>query len=362
MIITDDEPIEIVFNLQAIPQAYKPSLHDSPQYNFRVSSVSEGGRWLEHAVGKIMVTESSQFERKLFPIRTDLKPYNVKAWYTGLAAAGVTFGPSFQSLSAISTSSEKLEAVAEIELSTTNQVMPYQSHYVIHPATLDGCLQLSAVAALARSPLSPKAFLPVSIDKMTIWNSASNLCEKKLSILAKGDTYGLRSIKGSAEVFDDNGSVLIQGRMTFLSLENKLKHQEVTALRQPYTQLVWKPDIDMLGLEHHQDSEGDNTTIAIPPGFEESSLIDYMDLVVHKGKPIDILQIGYKDAAVIAQSLGGNTTSPLYKSYKVATPDTINLESVHQTLSSFLNIEFCVFDLHSLNSSKYDLVMLSDVC
>ncbi|KAH8589480.1 hypothetical protein B0O99DRAFT_692539 [Bisporella sp. PMI_857] len=357
LIIPDDEPIEIVLNLREIPL----SKSSSSQYDFCVSSVTEEGKWSEHAGGKITLVASRKSEKTTLAVQPRLRSYNVKAWYASLSTAGVTFGPTFQTLSDISTLPDKLEAVAKINFRTTEEMMPEQSRYIIHPTTLDGCLQLSVVAASVRTTSVSKAFLPVSIDEFTIWNSALNLCDGKASILARGDMHGLRSIHGSAEVFDHDGNLLIQGRMTFLSLEGGLQHQEVAIPRQPYTRLVWKPDIDRLGVGHCLKFDNRDGPATTNPRSENFPLADYMELIVHKGKLVDILHIGYKSAAVIAESLRGNTVNPLYKSYLVAAPDTTTSENAEQTILNFQNMKFCVFDLHLVESQKYDLVMLSDI-
>ena len=333
-----------------------------PEYEFYVSSVTEGGKWSEHAVGKVTLVTSSKSENPIPIVTTGLKAYDVKAWYAGLSTAGVTFGPSFQTLSDINTSPDTLQALAKISLSTTKQIMPEQSRYIIHPTTLDGCLQLSVVAALARSTSAPKAFLPVSIDELTIWEPASTMYDKKIRILAKGEASGLRSIQGSAEVFDNDGNLIIQGNLTFLSIEGSLQRQKPASPRMPYTRLIWQPDIDRLGVGRNQEFHWSDRVATALSGFEQPPLHDYMELIVHKGKPVDILHIGHQSVPVLANILHGNTSNPLYKSYTVATPDISSMEIIQQAVSDFQNMEICIFDFQLLDTQKYDFVMLLDVC
>ncbi|KAG9243665.1 hypothetical protein BJ878DRAFT_509631 [Calycina marina] len=353
LIIPEESFIELCFNL------YRTSALDGSalQYVFSISSVTQGGKWSEHANGKISLAIANPPERTRLQVKFGLKKHNVQAWYAGLSAAGISFGPCFQTLSKVATfkNEEKKYATATIDLCTTKGTMTEESRYIIHPTALDGCLQLSVVAAFEGTKLASKPFLPVSINKLSVWSSSSRVVAEDVTIMASGKPFGLRSLCGTAKVFGVDGSLMMSGEMTFMSLEGDLQHQHTSLLRKPYTSLVWKPDVDRLKAANFEDHAITLT------GFQGSPLIRYMELVVHKGRPIDVLLIGkYSDLMVdVLETLGGGNGNPIYKSCTVAIAGEV-VDELQKT-SPYHHVRFTQFDLDSLSNNAYDVIILSDL-
>lgn len=234
LLIPDDDTIETLLNMRILRIA-----GDATWYDFTISSVTATGNWSEHATGNIVLVDKVKINPQKNLQNATGKNNNAKSWYSALAQAGVHFGPAFQTLSDINLKNQT--AVARVSLNTTEEIMANQSRYVIHPTTLDGCLQLSVMAAHGSSKSSSKAFLPVSVDDFTIWESPTSepLVDEAI-IHARGEVHGLRSVRGSATVFDTDGQIMLEGNVWFLSLEGGLTQSQSWS-RKPYSRLVWKP-------------------------------------------------------------------------------------------------------------------------
>jgi hypothetical protein len=173
-----------------------------------------------------------------------------RRWYSALSDIGVMFGPTFQTLSDIRTTPDKGEATAKIALHTTRGLMAQESRYIMHPSTLDGCLQLANIAASkGKIKNIDKAFLPVTIEQMTLWKRATKpvvMAPETLNIRCRGHHHGLRSVRGETEIFDDDGRVFLHMKATFASVEGGLSKQGVEKPRQPYLRLIWQPDVERI--------------------------------------------------------------------------------------------------------------------
>jgi acyl transferase domain-containing protein len=190
---------------------------------------------------------STNIEGRLVAIS---KERSDRRWYSALSNIGVTFGQTFQALSDIRTTPDKDEATAKVALHTTRGCMVQESRYIMHPATLDACLQLVNIAASkGHVEEIDKAYLPVTIEYMSLWKRATSPTApvlQSLSIRSHGCHHGLRSVRGEAEVFDDEGRVVLRIKATFVSFEGHFSKQSVEKPRQPYLRLVWQPDVERI--------------------------------------------------------------------------------------------------------------------
>lgn len=128
--------------------------------------------------------------------------------------------------------------------------MVQESRYIMHPSTLDACLQLVNIAASkGKVERVDKAYLPVRIEQMSLWKRASSPnapALETLNIRCRGCYHGLRSVRGEAEVFNNEGRVVLRMKATFASLEGGFSKQAVDKRRQPYLRLLWQPDVERI--------------------------------------------------------------------------------------------------------------------
>jgi polyketide synthase 12/myxalamid-type polyketide synthase MxaB len=88
--------------------------------------------------------------------------------YAALAARGATFGPAFRTLREIAVGDG--EALGRVALDDADDLAPT----TLHPALLDGCMQLGFLAARACGAIDDQATLwvPVGFDRITCWAPA----------------------------------------------------------------------------------------------------------------------------------------------------------------------------------------------
>jgi len=160
-------------------------------------------------------------------------------WYDFFDKAGVHYGPSFQTLSQIQ-GLQTEHARARIALKPTNGLMIQESAYLLHPATLDGCLQLSYIAAQNGVNMT-RTYLPFEINHLKIWNHTTcKTLNDHATIEGSGKVHGLRQVKASFEVFDDGHKPLVQASVSFISVEGGFTTNSPQP-KQPLQRLIWMP-------------------------------------------------------------------------------------------------------------------------
>ena len=169
-----------------------------------------------------------------------------RRWYGAMDKVGLIYGPGFKTLSDIRASPEHHWAAAEVSGNATDKLMGRQSQYILHPTTIDACLQLSIIAAHHGKPESlKKVYLPVLIPKLTIWphHSSQGL---PLTACGRGFHRGLRSVQTFTGLSNPDHQTILQAEITFSSLETAVGEDGTGKSPQPYTRLVWKPDLDRM--------------------------------------------------------------------------------------------------------------------
>lgn len=247
LVITPEGEAETSFDLHVIRGSTYAS-HTT--FEFSLSSVNAEEKWTEHASGKIVL-----YQRDEMPITRDGYGKDVawtkdvrrsdEKWYNALAKIGLQYGPTFRPLKNIQFDAKEI-ATAQIDLRPSKGVMINESRYAMHPATLDGCIQLSVIAACEGNVKGiSKAYLPTTIDHLTVWRIPDKLPARGL-LTSHGTCHGMRSVHGSSELVTLEGRPLAQMAVSLLSLEGDFAGQQVEHTREPFTRLVWQPVTDQL--------------------------------------------------------------------------------------------------------------------
>ncbi|CAG7918788.1 unnamed protein product [Penicillium olsonii] len=245
MVLKDGLSTELMFDLRAVPG-------QSATYHFAVSTFSQG-IWTEHATGAVQIDNESTDDRLLWPDNRNVgsrggmnKGSYDRRWYSAMDKVGLVYGPGFKTLSDIRASPDHQQATAEVSGSATEDLMGRQSQYILHPTTIDACLQLSIIAAHHGKPESlKKVYLPVAIQKLTIWPQ-NNDGELPLAACGRGHHRGLRSVQTFIDLSSPNEKSILRAEISFSSLETAAVDEGTSKSPQPYTRLVWKPDFDRM--------------------------------------------------------------------------------------------------------------------
>jgi len=122
--------------------------------------------------------------------------------YAACAAMGLSYGPSFQSVSVVHRGSDQLLA----ELRLPRNVTDTAKDYVLHPSLMDGALQ-ACVALLGASPEQPR--VPFALDVLRI------LAPCPMAIFAwvrpsLGTHAGAEVVKVDIDLCDEDGNVCVE--------------------------------------------------------------------------------------------------------------------------------------------------------
>jgi acyl transferase domain-containing protein/acyl carrier protein len=134
---------------------------------------------------------------------------DVKALYSRLAAAGLTYGPSFQGVSRVLIGFREALGEVEVPQSIATEAKAYQ----FHPAILDACLQVLAAAVADDLEFTRSLFLPVGIRRIVHHANRRGTMGSRLLVHA---VQGLKlggsaiAIEGDLRVCDERGSIVME--------------------------------------------------------------------------------------------------------------------------------------------------------
>ena len=213
---------------------------------FSISSVGrETDEWSEHSTGLVKVEVEDVDVDVQLTSSNPVSQADARAWYKKFAAIGLGYGQTFQPLSNIRIDPERHFAVANVALNTTaGTIKGGESKYALHPASLDGAIQLGIIASYGGRPAEAHtAFVPVQLSQLYLRNDiAGDAC----TVVAQGERRGIRGANLDLQMLGPNGEVLLSvASLRCLSYSSEAKSLDKT-FSSPFTRLVWKPDIRTL--------------------------------------------------------------------------------------------------------------------
>ncbi|KAI8931404.1 hypothetical protein NX059_011734 [Plenodomus lindquistii] len=246
----DDYGVEVLTSLEL---ASDMSTTHSPAWaSFSISSVDrQSDEWAEHCIGrvKVVVEQSgdgageSQEQAEALPGPS--RAVSAKAWYKQFAQIGLGYGPAFQPLSNVSIQQASNVAAATLDLHTTRtHVEGGESKYPLHPAALDGAIQLGLIACHSgKHAEASTAFVPVRLARLYISNDIERNAGAMCTVVAHGERRGIRGAHLDFSLTSSNNEILARAeglRCISFSSAERAKDRAVSS---PFTRLVWKPDI-----------------------------------------------------------------------------------------------------------------------
>ncbi|KAM7200715.1 Compactin diketide synthase mokB [Naviculisporaceae sp. PSN 640] len=247
---------------------------------FTISSRNDEGLWTQNCTGLVTIqyvsTTSSQAQAFTDEAQVNLEAHRdsysrlkasnppqvpVADFYGFINKLGVQLGGVFQVLRTIG--SGHYESICDLVISDTAALMPenYEHDHIIHPTTLDGVVQMAALAATEGGLTVDRAKIPKFIDG--VWVSAKMFDKKagsKLVGYSKSKPMGKNEYVGEAVVSDETWEeelVKIDGCRTVAleTLEESGKtettqdHELITALTKVGSRHVWAPDVEVTPTE-----------------------------------------------------------------------------------------------------------------
>jgi acyl transferase domain-containing protein/NADPH:quinone reductase-like Zn-dependent oxidoreductase/SAM-dependent methyltransferase/acyl carrier protein len=242
----DDYGVEILTTLELVDTA----TGQSPAWaTFSISSVGRlTNEWTEHCTGHVKV--------EVGPAEEHVEPHQVlpavsrvvdtRAWYEKFLEVGLGYGPAFQPLSNIRADPTSNLAVATVNLHTTS-LKGGESRYPLHPASLDGAIQLGLIACHGGHPSEAStAFVPVQLSSLYLVNDIDAIAGDACTVIARGERRGIRSANLDLQMLGPGGEILLQvDGLRCISYSSAAKPVD-RRFSSPFTRLVWRPDIRAL--------------------------------------------------------------------------------------------------------------------
>ncbi|KAL8644326.1 MAG: hypothetical protein Q9226_007822, partial [Calogaya cf. arnoldii] len=253
----DDYGVEVLTSMELVEAA----TGKSPAWaTFSISSVGrESNEWSEHSKGLVKVevsTDTNNADDRGDVIAANINPtgsspvtsaasVSTRAWYKRFADVGLGYGPTFRPLSNIRVDAESNVAEATVDLHTTasgseSAVKGGESRYPLHPASLDGAIQLGLIACHGGRPKeATTAFVPVQLSSMYL---ADDIVGDTCTLHAHGERRGMRAAYLDLQMLGPNSETLLKiDALRCVSYSSEARPVDKT-FSSPFTRLVWKPD------------------------------------------------------------------------------------------------------------------------
>lgn len=231
LVVPEGHPTEIITTFR--PHRLTNSLA-SQWWEFTVAS-HNGHAWNKHCVGEVMALEKPKLTAH-GSIQPLPRKISARKWYDTMQQSGLHLGADFQRLQAIETSAkDKHEAIGTV----ANGIAGDESDYHIHPATIDGTLQLLSAAAVNGLAREVMNWLPTSIDSFTVIRTAVNMTSK---VTAKPTSN--MSLVGEGYCVSDDGDMVLEARGIRMSLADSTQAAAIDS--HAAARHTWAPHIDFL--------------------------------------------------------------------------------------------------------------------
>ena len=280
-----DDGVEIQVHLQRVADTTdKGSWH-----MFVVESLVDG-HWSTHCDGMIGANINVKPTEKDYttPVTLSKLTQRVpgKRWYDAFSRVGFDYRGSFQQLHRIRSNRKHNQAAADVSIQDTSGTMQGESRYVIHPATVDACLQLIIISIHAGLHKDmPWGVVPIRVNEVSFWFPQDNLGSIGNSV-AWTDTLEARYFNTHAKLMGANGNLIMDVKnLRCVAYEAAVPPMTSSlAASQPYMQSSWKPDFSTLSpteLAEHCDSP-----VVI------DSVRKLVELLDHKHGLMDVILLG----------------------------------------------------------------------
>ncbi|KAL4899855.1 hypothetical protein BDW74DRAFT_188874 [Aspergillus multicolor] len=231
LFLDSNECVELITNLRP---ARVSDIQDSDWHEFSITAV-QSGEAIRLCVGQVRIAPPSVSPSMPLEEKTKLKRRVASAaWYKALREVGMDYNREFRGLDDVYGDPIKHKATATVK---TTKVSP--SRYVMHPSTIDRCLQVISIAmfhGLARN-INIRS-LPVLFEDIFIGPETEEMCVQAQADLDNGN-FVLGDLGASA---DDETVLSIRGMRLHVLGDDGSSQQDSELATRP----AWMPHIDFL--------------------------------------------------------------------------------------------------------------------
>ena len=383
LVIPEDD-VETMFCLRPSVGDVQSSLET--WHDFSVYSVTGTENWTEHCRGSISVQKQiplnekdgqrlfdgeESFNAKLIAdaestCSTDV---DIGKMYNDLKRAGLHYGPSFAIMN--QARAAPYQSVGKITIHDTAAVMPssFQYPFVVHPGTLDGCIQVLFPGMAEAEGQIQDAIMPTHIEEMFVSSNISRSPGHEFRVYAKSGKTCVRQSVSSILAFNNDDAdlkpmITFKG-LTCSSLPKACAEEVLPEAKKLCFKTLWAPSPDYLSsrqLKEHSQNE----TFA----GGHSPIAAYIDCLAHKNPHLRCLEvnagIGNVTHSVLHVLRGSAGDVPRFTSYDVTNPQTEIFGDIKARLPECDNlVSFKKFDVETdpleqgFEQASYDLIIIS---
>ncbi|OTB00781.1 hypothetical protein M426DRAFT_65238 [Hypoxylon sp. CI-4A] len=271
------EGVETVFVLEAI--------ENSSWHNFIVESLTDG-KWTVHCEGKISAAHKPVISSE-HPVKEEALTQRTsgKRWYDAFHRVGFKYTKTFQQLQNAQTDRNLHHAAGGVKIVDKSGVVDGESRYIIHPSTIDACLQLIIISIhQGKHKEMPWGVVPTDVAEVSLNFPAGEDLEQVGHAVAWTDGFEGRKFNTHTRLFSPSGKLLLNiDSLTCISYEAALPADaQGISHPEPFSTSTWKPDVSTL------------------PSVEDLS--QTLDLIQHR-QPIKSVLIGGVPSAAAIESV-----------------------------------------------------------
>jgi acyl transferase domain-containing protein len=279
LFIDSDECVELVTNLRP---ARISDIEDSRWYDFSITCV-QGGETTRLCTGQIRaVPESASPEMPLPHSTKPTRTVDAVAWYRALRTTGLDYSREFRGLDEVYADPVRYEATAALKSADLSA-----SRYVMHPTTIDRCLQLLSVAifrGLSRN--MDIRCLPILFEDVYVGPEPA-----EMHIQAQADAPQGNFISGNIGAMSDGKTQLsVKGARLHIFADDGSLDQERDFGSRP----VWMPHVDFIPSSALNRSPPEShPEMKLLPRIVELYIAETASQVLHV-EPVDVHLRKYK--------------------------------------------------------------------
>ena len=241
----DDTGIELLFSMRRAN-----NLEDEeqcPWWSFNVCSINQDGLTNDHMSGSIAINARAERPAPRPSLHLPQRASG-REWNRALRSVGFDYGPTFADMTDIEFNGVDFICQSKTQVKTMAGNIIGESRHVLHPATVDSCLQLMIASIFAgRTQAMSAAIAPTQVDEVSIWPPTRDQLNDGFAT-AWTDERGLRSFVCGNQLVAKNGQVLMEMNNMRGTLYEAAVPQSLLAdmKSMPYGKMTWKVDIDSL--------------------------------------------------------------------------------------------------------------------
>ena len=312
----------------------------------------DGSHRTEQCVGKISPHGApSSNASDVPPPGVNLQRHVPQAyWYNVLENGGFKYGPEFQGLDEISTALTDHKAVATISS------LGDPTKYILHPVTIEQCLQILMVAACRGQGQSLTGLSVVTaIEHLVIFSGG----QAKLRIGATAAKSTSGGVAGDLFVVSGDGRPILSIKCCETSLVPSHRPKQEDKI---LSFVKWDTDATFCNL---------NQAFAPAHSKPDSSMIlDVLKLLAHKNPKLRILELGNgadETTRLVLSTLESRYGERLYLTYTYAATSLDAAFKVKAAFKGTRNINVVYYNVEqqlqssNLQTKAYDLIITTDV-